>query len=428
MKKRVIFAFIIIVVLVGIILFFRKDQKPILEQIPSEKEQVFEILKNNIQEDFLNWIDTNYPKAISKLYKGLQKNDYEESIWHDVTGYSFLVLQDFFENKYDFMANVKVLDTKNPATLSFVGDVSLADNWSIMPAYDAREKKIYGILSNEIVDIMKKSDLMVVNSEFTVSNRGSAMAGKMYTFRAKPERLSIYEEMGVDLVTLANNHVYDFGRDAFLDMLKHLDEYKIPHIGAGENIEEASRPYYFIINGYKVAFLNATRAEKYVLTPGATETSEGVFYCYDPTNMIQKIQEVRKDSDMVISIIHFGKEGSHELEKEQMESARAYIEAGSDMVIGHHAHTLQGIEFYQHKPIIYNLGNFIFNSDVDETAIFQVKLKDNKELEYYIIPALQQNEYTDILIGKGKQKVIQELNSWSIHARITEEGKIEEFN
>ena len=79
---------------------------------------------------------------------------------------------------------------------------------------------------------------MVANSEFTVSNRGTKMAGKQYTFRAKPERLTIYDEMGVDLVTLANNHVYDFGRDAFLDMLDSFDKYEIPRIGAGKNIEE----------------------------------------------------------------------------------------------------------------------------------------------------------------------------------------------
>ena len=429
MKKRFVLVLIVTAGIIGFVMFQNQNHDSLTEKPFSEKEQVLESLKDDVEEEFLNWIEKNYPKAISKLYKELETRSYEETMWHEVTGYSFLVLQDLFQKKYDKMTNVKILENKDSsAVLSFVGDISLADNWSIMPKYDERGKGVYGILSEDIVKIMTESDWMVANSEFTVSNRGTAIPGKLYTFRAKPERLTIYSEMGVDLVTLANNHVYDFGQDAFLDMLQYLDEYQIPHIGAGKNIEEASMPYYLIINGYKVAFLNATRAEKHILTPAATETSEGVFYCYDPTNMIQKIQEVRKESDIVISIIHFGKEGSHELEKEQVESARAYINAGSDMVIGHHAHTLQGIEFYNHKPIIYNLGNFIFNSEVDETAIFQVVLKNNKELEYKIIPALQINEYTDILEKEGKQKVIQELNSWSTNAVITEEGIIQEFN
>ena len=207
-------------------------------------------------------------------------------------------------------------------------------------------------------------------------------------------------------------------------MLDAFDEYKIPRIGAGRNIEEASKPYYFIVNGYKIAFLNATRAEKNIMTPGATETEEGVFRCYDTTNMINKIKEIREDSDYVIAIIHYGKENSHELEKEQVESSKMYIDAGADVVVGHHAHTLQGIEYYNGKPIVYNLGNFIFNPETIDTAIFQIMLNDDGSMEYYIVPALQKDVYTDILMGNEKQRVIDDLNSWSINTYIDSEGKI----
>ena len=295
-----------------------------------------------------------------------------------------------------------------------------------MPKYDERGKNVNGILSENILKEMKESTLMVANSEFTVSNRGTKMAGKQYTFRAKPERLTIYDEMGVDLVTLANNHVYDFGRDAFLDMLDSFDKYEIPRIGAGKNIEEAMRPYYFIINGYKFAFVNATRAEKYIMTPEATETNPGVFRCYDPTNMANLIKETKKESDYVITIIHFGKEGYHDLEDEQVKSAKMYIDAGSDAVIGHHAHVLQGIEFYNNKPIVYNLGDFIFNANTEETAMFQIKLNSNGEMEYFILPALQENCFTDFLDGEEKQKLINKILSWSINVNIDEFGKITE--
>ena len=432
MKKKV-FIVGILLLLLGVVLFIfwqmeeKVEKVEEKEEVLSTKEQLVSKLKDEeIDLSFIDWIEEEYPSALSELLLLLENNPYDENMWHKATGYSYLVLNDFYLKKYDSMDNVQVLDTNNPAVLSFVGDVSLADNWAIMPKYDERGKGIYGILSEDVVDVMKKSDLMVANSEFTVSNRGRAMPGKLYTFRARPERLAIYEEMGVDLVTLANNHVYDFGGDAFLDMLDSFHEYQIPHIGAGRNLEEASRPYYFIINGYKVAFLSATRAEKYVLTPEATETQAGVFYCYDPTNMIQQIKKVREESDYVISLIHFGREGSHELEKEQVESARMYIEAGSDIVIGHHAHTLQGIEFYNHKPIIYNLGNFIFNSEVDDTVIFQMILNEEGNLSYKMLPALQKNEYTDLLIGDGKLKVIQDLNSWSSNAFLDEDGVITE--
>lgn len=418
---------ILMILLVCIMfLFYKVETRPLKKKtVPKEPtflEQVSKKLEI-IDSDFLEWVDKEYPESFKKMLTLLEE-PYTENMWHQATGYSYQVLQDFYQKKYDSMNNVTILESHNPSTLSFVGDVSLADNWFIMPKYDQRGKGVYGILSEDTVKVMKDSDLMVVNSEFTVSERGSAMRGKQYTFRAHPSRLKIYEEMGVDLVTLANNHVYDFGRDAFLDMLDAFDEIKMPRIGAGRNLEEAMKPYYFIINGYKFAFLNATRAEKYILTPGATETSEGVFRCYDRTNLIQQIQKVKEESDYVVTIIHFGKEGYHTLEEEQIASSKAYIEAGSDVIVGHHAHVLQGVEFYQHKPIIYNLGNFIFNSETIDTAIFQIQVNDKGEFMYSMIPALQKNEYTSLLTGEEKQRVIHLLNSWSINAYINEDGKL----
>ena len=435
LKKWVKFV-LLIILLSSIFLFLYK----IINNNSNEKEEekvieinivdtLYEKLKDkDISYEFLVWINDNYKDSLNKLNTLLETNTYEDSMWHNITGNSYIVLNDLYNKKYDSMDNVKIVESRNPSVLSFVGDVSLADNWYIMPKYDERGKKVYGILSDDVVNTMNNSDLMVVNSEFTVSNRGTKMNGKQYTFRANPKRLTIYDEMGVDLVTLANNHVYDFGRDAFLDMLDSFDEYKIPRIGAGKNIEEAMKPYYFVINGYKFAFVNATRAEKYIMTPEAGEDSPGVFRCYNPTNMVNLITEVKKESDYVIAIIHFGKEGYHELEEEQVKSAKMYIDAGASAVIGHHAHVLQGIEFYNNKPIIYNLGDFIFNGDKEETAMFQIKLNDDGTMEYYILPALQRDCYTDFLEGDEKQKLIDKIISWSINANIDENGKITEKN
>lgn len=309
-------------------------------------------------------------------------------------------------------------------TISFTGDISLADNWHIAPKYDERGG-ITGILGDTMLETMRNSDFLVVNSEFTVSNRGEPLKGKMYTFRAKPERLAIYHEMGVDLADLANNHVYDYGKDAFLDMLDAFDEYQVPHIGAGKNLEEAKKPYFVTIGDFKFAFVAATRAEKNVMTPEATETNPGTFWCYDPTEMIELIKSLKDQVDFVIPVIHFGRENSHDLEKAQVDSARAYIDAGAAMVVGHHAHNLQGVEIYNGKPIIYNLGNFLFNNLDTDTALFQVKMDQDGNMEYYILPALQTN-YQTILLDDGakKQQIIDDINSWSINAHLDETGKI----
>lgn len=423
--KFLIFIFLIlIIILVSFLICFSNDKKSDTTNNIDIISNVYKkINSSSIDMDFIKWVDSNYKDSIKKMNDLLNKDKYDVSMWHSVTGNSFIVLKDLYNKKYDSMDNVTIVKSKDVSTLSFVGDVSLADNWFIAPKYDERGG-ISGILSDDVLSIMKDSDLMVANSEFTVSNRGSKLSNKLYTFRAKPERLSIYSEMGVDMVTLANNHVFDYGEDAFLDMLDAFEQYKIPHIGAGHNIEEARKPYYFIINGYKFAFVSATRAEKYIMTPGATEDSYGVFRCYDPTLMINTIKELRSDADYIIPIIHFGKEDSHELEDEQVSSARAYIDVGADVVVGHHAHTLQGVEMYNNKPIIYNLGNFLFNDLEVDTAIFQIKIDKNGKLDYYMIPAIQKDCKTSLLSGNEKQKVIDDINSWSINTHISNDGKI----
>lgn len=423
-----IFIIVIILLLYLIINKNKKINKVVKAQEIDLVEKISSELKDyDIDTDFIKWVDNNYSGSLKKLDKLLANNDYNSNMWHQVTDNSYIVLNDLYNKTYDNMDNVKILDSKDTSTISFVGDVSLADNWFIAPKYDERGG-VNGVLGSKILDIMKSSDIMIANSEFTVSNRGSKIPGKTYTFRAKPERLSIYDEMGVDMVTLANNHVYDYGLDAFNDMLDAFNEYKIPHIGAGHNIEEAKKPYYFIINGYKIAFVSATRAEKNIMTPGATSDTGGVFRCYDPTDMINLIKELRSSSDYVIPIIHFGCENSHELEEEQVSSAHAYIDAGADMVVGHHAHTLQGVEVYNDKPIIYNLGNFLFNNETIDTALFKVLLNNDGTMEYYIIPALQKDSKTEVLEGDDKLRVINDINSWSINAKLDEFGKIGKDN
>lgn len=426
-KVGLVIFIVVIMMLISMLLLFNKSNKNKKSNSVKKIDLVSKIstkLKDeDIDKSFIKWVDSNYKGSLKKLDKLLDSKEYDKSMWHEVTNNSYIVLNDLYNKAYDNMDNVKIVDSKDTSTISFVGDVSLADNWFIMPYYDSRGG-INGILGENMLKIMTTSDIMIANSEFTVSNRGTALPNKMYTFRAKKERLSIYDEMGVDMVTLANNHVYDYGLDAFNDMLDAFNEYKIPHIGAGHNIEEAKRPYYFIINGYKIAFVSASRAEKNIMTPGATSDSGGVFRCYDPTDMINLIKELRSKSDYVIPIIHFGRENSHELEEEQVSSAHAYIDAGADMVVGHHAHTLQGVEIYNDKPIIYNLGNFLFNNETIDTALFKVNLNKDGSMEYYIVPALQKDSKTEVLEGDDKLRVINDINSWSINASLDEFGQI----
>ena len=338
----------------------------------------------------------------------------------------------FFRSSYSEsqIGSVEPGDATKPDkdyTISIVGDISLADNWEVMPRYDSRGKGVDGILSKEVLKVMRESDFMVANSEFTVSNRGAKTSGKYYTFRAKPERLKIYGDMGVDLVTLANNHVYDFGPLAFNDMLESFKAIKMPYVGAGKNLDEAKKPYYLDLpNGERVAFVNATRAEKGGIdTPGATATTGGVLLCYDTTEFIKTIKEAKSKSDYVIAIVHWGTELSHQLEQVQKTTAQDYLKAGADIIVGGHAHTLQGIDYNGGKPIIYNLGDFIFNNGTEDTGILQIKFLATGGVKFYFLPGLQSNVYTRLLSGNERTQKINEILSWDgSNAKILKDGEI----
>ena len=431
--KRVILAIILLILIVVGSCYFVKisffnDNDNIVDVNENKVDMnviinnIISYSNNEVDNEFLSWILSNYGEEVLINLESSFSTGYDRSYWRSVTGDSYLVLKDKY-NGFIPGNNIKVA-TEGNGMISFIGDVSLADNWYIMPKYDERNKGVYGILDEKVVKIMTDSSVMVANNEFTISDRGQKLANKYYTFRGSPSRLSIYEEMGVDLVTLANNHVYDFGEDAFYDTLSSLNDFGLPYIGAGKNLEEAMKPYYFIVNGYKVAFVNATRAEKYILTPGAGDNSPGVFRCYDPSNFINVIKEVEKESDYVVALVHWGREDSTVLEDVQLTTSKLYIDAGADLIVGTHAHNLQGIDFYKEKAIIYNLGDFIFNNETKDTGIFQIKMKFNKDLEYYFIPCLEKDEYTKTLEGTEKQRVINNMISWSINANIDEEGKI----
>lgn len=419
---------IILLSLVFLLIGCSPKQNNVNEQITDEELTAmvinYDMGNENIDYNFLKWVYSEYGvEIINKLQESLENETYDLKLWHSLTGSSLNVLFDLYNNVYENMTNIKYIEKDNKEIeISFVGDISLADNFEIIPKYDERGKGVYGILSEEVVNIMKDADIMVANNEFTISNRGNPMPNKYYTFRAKTNRVNIYKEMGVDLVTLANNHVYDFGKEAFLDTLDTLNSNDIPYVGAGKNIDEASRPYYYIINGYKIAFVNATRAEKIILTPEATENSGGVLRAYDPTKFIEIIKSTKETSDYVIALIHWGKEDSHELEQVQLDTGYKYIDAGADALIGTHAHTLQGIEFYKNKPIIYNIGDFIFNKESKDTAIVTIKIDNNGNFTYTFLPCYQHQEKTSLLEGKEKERVINNIRSWSTNTTINSNG------
>lgn len=311
--------------------------------------------------------------------------------------------------------------------LGFAGDMNLDENWATTGYLNAQENGIYDCIDPALIEELNAFDIFMVNNEFTYSDRGTPTENKMYTFRAKPERIAVLEELGTDIVLLANNHVFDYGAEAFEDTLFTLEEAGISYVGAGRNLEEACRPHYFEYEGIRIAYVAATKAEKYKLTPEAGEDSPGVLRCYEEELFLRVIKEAAAEADYVVASVHFGTEYENMADDSQRELAYAMIDAGADAVIGSHAHVIQGMEFYKEKPIIYNLGNFWFNdkdlySCVVELALLvegdKVSLTNVK-----FLPCTQYDCYTRWeQEGDLRTEILEYAESISFGVDIDEEG------
>lgn len=382
---------------------------------------------------FCDWLEQKF--GIDVLFEleeaTASKDEITAEVFRSLTGYGIYALSDLYNGRLDPDSenyNKNIIDLGKAddgiAEIGFVGDVSFAEKYSIMYKYDRSKKGVEGILDKRVVDIMKSMDVMVANNEFTLSERGSPIPTKEYTFRGKPERVSIWHEMGVDLVSLANNHSFDYGLESFLDTLNTLDSAGIRRMGAGRNIDEANDPIYYIINGYKIAFCAATRAEKRVFTPKAGEDTPGVMYTYDTTDFCAEIAEAKKQSDFVVVYVHWGYEYNTMLESAQVKGAKAFIDSGADVIIGSHAHILQGIDSYKGKMIFYNLGNFIFNNKSIATGILKLIIDADGSLSYRFIPCYQENCFTRLSEGEEYRSTLELMRSLSPNIYISDQGDV----
>ena len=369
----------------------------------------------SIDESFLLWLDARYgDAAIIDIAYELSHGNSKAEIWYDNTGASIRVLwlrycRDLNYSTY-MLDNVVWLDDMNAADvdtdktikIDLVGDINLADDWYTMDAATQRGG-VSDCISENAQSELASADISVVNNEFVYEDGETPLAGKTYTFGAATENVKLLKIFSADLVTLANNHVYDYGEEGLISTLDTLDGAEIPYVGAGRNIEEASAIKYFVVKGRKIAFVSATEIEKFAkYTKEATENSPGVIKTIDTSLFCNVIAEAKANADYVVACVHWGIEGKNDFEAEQRRMAEDYVKAGADVVIGGHPHRLQGVEFIEDTPVAYSLGNFWFSTGTIYTTIAQIRIDGSGELSLYMIPCIQQNLTTSILTEEAE--------------------------
>lgn len=282
-------------------------------------------------------------------------------------------------------------EADQPVNLVFSGDILLSDH--VMNAY--KNGGIRSVLDSQFQSVIDEADIFMANEEFPFSTRGTPAEDKQFTFRVAPSLIFVFKELGIDIVTLANNHAMDYGTDALLDTCDTLDKAGIARVGAGKNLDEAKAPVILEAQGKKIGFLGASRVIP-VGSWNATSTKPGMLTTYDPKILVDEIKKLRDQCDYLVVYVHWGIERNETPEDYQRSLGKQYIDAGADVVIGSHPHVLQGVEYYKGKPIVYSLGNFIFGSSIPKTALLKVQW-DGQDSQLTFVPGTSSAGYTRVL-------------------------------
>ena len=221
----------------------------------------------------------------------------------------------------------------------------------------------FHLLYNDVLPLINEADIAITNLESPLVDEGRPIAKTGPNLKAPVKSIDSVKYAGFDMVTLANNHMMDYGEEGLFSTIQACENVGIRHIGAGSNLEEAKKIEYFKIKGTCIAFINCCENEWSTTQgnyPGCNTLNEvALFY---------QIQEAKSNSDHAILIIHGGHE-TYEYPSLRMKKLyRWFVDLGVDAVIGHHTHCFSGYEVYKGKPIIYSLGNFIFDSSKRESS------------------------------------------------------------
>jgi Bacterial capsule synthesis protein PGA_cap len=261
-----------------------------------------------------------------------------------------------------------------PVTLVAGGDVTLGAHYEEW--VDGLRSKgqsgpaVDGWGFSEVQPLFAGADVVLVNLECPFTARGEPIP-KNFNFRARPSTVQVLIDAGVRAVSLANNHLMDYGPDGVEDTLATLDAAGIAHFGAGRTLAEARKPAIVEVRGLKIAFLGyLILGAKHPEPPAvwATDASAGVAgHPSDWTVVELMVREdvaaARKEADLVIPFFHWGREGSKGPDAYQLALARAAVEAGAAAVLGSHPHVLHGIEVVGRAPVFYSLANFVFGGN-----------------------------------------------------------------
>lgn len=268
-------------------------------------------------------------------------------------------------------------------------------------AKQIENKKFSEVFSEKIREIIKSADFSFVNFESPIVETGYKPIPKCGpNLRCTKEAAEAVRYAGFTGVTMANNHILDFGADGLNRSVECCKSQGLDIVGVGENLHDAEKILYLEKEGKGLAVINCCEHEFTI----ATETEVGA-NPLNPVRQFYAIQEAKKNADYVLVIVHGGHEMYQLPSPRMQETYRFFIDAGADAVVNHHQHCYSGYEMYKGKPIFYGLGNFCFDEECENTDSwyegYMVQLHfDDTEIKYILYPYIQYKEKATIALIK----------------------------
>jgi poly-gamma-glutamate synthesis protein (capsule biosynthesis protein) len=263
-------------------------------------------------------------------------------------------------------------DPGGPLTLAFAGDVHFTGRTAPLLA---RPETAFGPIAAEL----SAADLAMVNLETAVTERGTPEP-KQYHFRAPVSAFDAVRAAGVDVVTMANNHVLDYGQVGLADTLDNARRARFPYVGVGRTAAEAYSPYFVTVKGVKIGIVAFSQVHELEFAWAAKNDRPGVAVAVDVARAVAAVRAARADADLVIAFNHWGQEGNGCPTGEQKTLASRLAAAGADLIIGSHAHTLQGDGWIKDTYVAYGLANFVWYGDSfsTETGVLRLTVEGRK--------------------------------------------------
>ena len=245
-----------------------------------------------------------------------------------------------------------------PVTFAFGGDVHFETHLGAALASDPN-----GLLA-PIAPVLGAADIAVVNLETAITNRGTP-AAKEYVFRAPATAFTALRAAGVDIASMANNHGVDYGPEGLADSLAAAAAADFPLVGIGRDAKAAFTPHRTVVRGQRIAIIGATQVldDNLIGAWTATATQPGLASAKDVRPLLAAVRDARADTDTLVVFLHWGVERATCPSATQQTLAAELVDAGADIVVGSHAHVLQGAGRLGRAVVAYGLGNFVFYNE-----------------------------------------------------------------